>query len=108
MPDNLEDHVAMEFHGLVSDLQRNDVARFEDEQKKLAADRAALRRSTPNQGLSAGELLKKLDGDPEVANRKIQEDLDRIDRDARELATKQKAHSEPLPEGNFPPPPGSA
>ncbi len=105
MPEDVDDHVAFEFHGLVSDLQRNDVARFEEEQKKQAELRAALRRGTPNQGMSAGELLKKLDGDPDAADRKVQSELDRIDREAKVSADKQKVAREPLPEGNFPPPP---
>jgi tRNA U55 pseudouridine synthase TruB len=105
MPEDVNDHVAMGFHGLVSELQRNDVARFDEDQKKQAEQRAALRRATPHQGLNAGELLKKLDGDPEDANRRVQDDLDRIDREAKAAADKSKP--EPLLEGCFPPPPVS-
>lgn len=107
MPDTGDEHVAFEFHGLVSELQRGDVARFEEEQRKQAEQRAALRRETPGQGLNAGELLKKIDGDPADANRKIQDDLDRIDREAKAAADKQKEKKSPLPEGSFPPPPDS-
>jgi hypothetical protein len=105
MPDNVEDHVAMEFHGLVSDLQHGDLERFEAEHKKQAELRAQLRRADPARGLNAGDLLKKLDGDPAIANRKVQEELDRLDREAKVAADKQKAVREPLPEGHFPPPP---
>jgi len=107
MPDSVEDHVAFEFHGLVSDLQHNDVRRFEEEQKRQAQQRAALRASTPGQGLNAAELIKRLDGDPEAANRRVQDDLDRIDREARAAADKAKVKQEPLPDGHFPPPPES-
>lgn len=117
MPEDVDEHVAFEFHGLVSDLQRNDVERFEEEQKKQALQRAMMRIASrpagphqgglPNQGLNASELLKALDGDPEAANRRVQEDLDRIDREAKVSADKLKTQREPLPEGNFPPPPGS-
>lgn len=105
MPDNVEDYVAMEFHGLVSDLQSNDVKRFEAEQKRQAEARAQLRRADPAQGLSAGELLKKMDGDPETSNRRVQEELDRLDREAKAAADKQRVSREPLPDGYFPPPP---
>jgi len=107
MPEDVEEYVAMEFHGLVSDLQRNDVQRFEDDQKKQAQLRAALRHADPARGVSlnASELLKKIDGDPEVANRRVQEELDRVDRDAKAAADKQKVALAPLPEGHFPPPP---
>ncbi len=104
MPDNAEDHVAFEFHGLVSDLQRGDVERFEAEQKKQSEQRAALRRVTV-QGMNAGELLKKIDGDPGDAGRNIQNDLDRIDREAKEAVAASKNKQAPLPEGSFPPPP---
>lgn len=103
--DDQEDYVAMEFHGLVSDLQTNDVKRFEAEQKKQAELRAALRRADPSSGLNAGELLKRMDGDPEAANKKIQDELDRIDVAAKAAADKQKASRGALPEGHFPPPP---
>lgn len=95
----------MEFHGLVSDLQRGDVERFEEDRKKQAKLRALLRSATPGQGLNAGELLKKMDGDPEAANRKVQDEIDRIDREAKVEADKNKSRREPLPEGHFPPPP---
>ena len=105
MPEDIDEHVAMEFHGLVADLQRNDVARFEEEQKQQAAQSAMLRKVTPNHGLSAGELLKKLDGDPADAARKVQDDLDRIEREAKAAAEQTKGKQAPLPEGHFPPPP---
>lgn len=107
MPEDVEEHVAEMFHGLVSELQRNDVTQFEQERAKEAALRAELRRANPHQGLNAGELLKKLDGDPEVSDRKMQADLDRIDRDAKVSAEKVAGKRDPLPEGHFPPPPES-
>jgi hypothetical protein len=105
MPEDVNDHVAMEFHGLVLDLQRGDVERFEADQKKQAELRAALRRADSTNGLNAGELLKKMDGDPETANRRMQGDLDRIEREAKAAADKQKVTRAALPEGHFPPPP---
>ncbi len=105
MSDDINDHVAMEFHGLVLDLQRGDVERFEAEHKKQAEKRAALRRADPTRGLNADELLKKIDGDPETTNRRMQDELDRIDREAKMTTDKQKVSREPLPEGRFPPPP---
>jgi len=107
MPEDVEEHVAMMFHGLVSDLQHNDVAAFEREQARQAAARAALRKQTPNQGLNAGELLKQLDGDPAAADRRVQSELDRIDRESKAAAEKNKSKVAPLPEGHFPPPPES-
>lgn len=105
MPDNVEDHVATEFHGLVSDLQRGDLEQVEAAHKRQAQERLLLRLAAPNRGLTAGELLKKMDGDPEEANRRVQEELDRVDREAKAAADKQRATREPLPEGHFPPPP---
>lgn len=106
MPEDTEDHVATMFHGLISDLQRNDVARFEEDQKKQAELRAKLRQENPERGLSTGELLKKIDGDPEDANRKMQADLARIDQESKTAAA-VKAKVEPMPDGHFPPPPSS-
>lgn len=105
MPEDPNDHVAMEFHGLVSDLQHNDVQRFEDDRKKQSELRAAMRRADPTIGLSAGELLKKLDGDLETTDRKVQGELDRIDAEAKAAADKLRVAREPLPEGHFPRPP---
>ncbi len=107
MPEDAEDHVAAMFHGLVSDLQRGDVARFEEEQRKQGELRAALRRQVPGHGLSAGELLKKIDGDPEEAAKKVQADLDRIDRDAKAAAERARPRQDPTVGGHFPPPPDS-
>jgi len=104
MPEDVEDYVAKEFHGLVSDLQRNDVVRFEEERKKQAELRAALRR-TSGQGMSAGDLLRRLDGDPADADRKVQAELDRVDKDAKAAVDKSQSKAAPLPEGHFPPPP---
>lgn len=105
MPDNPDEHVAMEFHGLVSELQTNDVKRFEEERRRQAELRAQLRQADPSQGLNAGELLKRMDGDPATANRRVQEELDRVDREAKAAADKLKTAREPLPDGHFPPPP---
>lgn len=108
MPDDIENHMAEAFPLLVSDLQRNDVARFEAEQKKYAEQRAALRKQDPNQGLTATELLKKIDGDPDEANRKMQDELARISKEAQAAASQKDKQNEPLPAGHFPPPPTSS
>jgi hypothetical protein len=102
--EDAEDHVAMMFHGLVTDLQQADVARFEEEHKQQVAARAALRATQPVMGMSAAELLRKLDGDPEDADRKVRDSLDRVDREAG-AAAEVKDKQEPLPMGHFPPPP---
>jgi|GEM_PF-4380143 len=108
MPDEPDEFVAMMFHGLVSDLQHNDVARFEAEQKKEQEARAALRRQNPHQGLNAGELLKKLDGDPADDLKRIETELARISKEAQAAAAaKDKDKNEPLPVGHFPSPPTS-
>lgn len=105
MPEDPNDYVAMAFHGLVTDLQHNDVKRFEEEQKRDREARAALRKQTPNQGMSAGELLRSLDGDPELAQMMVQEELARQNKEAQAaVAEKDKANA-PLPAGHFPPPP---
>lgn len=107
MPEDPDEHVAMEFHGLVSDLQRGDVERFEADLKHQARLRAELRRSDPDRGggLSAGELLKKMDGDPEAAGKKLQDELDRAASEAKVATDKQKEVRAALPDGHFPPPP---
>jgi hypothetical protein len=107
MPDDIENHMAESFPLLIADLQRGDVVRFEAEQKKLAEQRAALRQQTPNQGMTAGELLKKIDGDPEAAQRKLEEELARIGKEAQAAAAQKDKSNEPLPAGHFPPPPTS-
>jgi hypothetical protein len=107
MPDDIETHMAETFPLLVADLQRGDVVRFEAEQKKLAEQRAALRQQTPNQGMTAGELLKKIDGDPAEGQRKVEEDLARINKEAQAAATLKDKSNEQLPAGHFPPPPTS-
>lgn len=108
MPEDPEEHVAMMFHGLVSDLQTNDVVKFEEEQKREREARAALRHQTPNQGLNAGELLKKLDGDPADEARRVESELARMNKEAQAAAAqKTKDQNEPLPSGHFPAPPTS-
>lgn len=107
MPDDIENHMAESFPLLVADLQRNDVARFEAEQKKLAEQRAALRKQEPNQGLTAAELLKKIDGDPDEAQRKLEDDLVRISKEAQAAVAQKDKQNAPLPAGHFPPPPTS-
>lgn len=104
MPDD-EEHVAMMFHGLVSDLQRNDVARFEAERKKERDARAALRHEAPNCGMNASELLKKLDGDPAEEQRKIETELARMGKEAQAAADLKDKKNDHLPIGHFPPPP---
>lgn len=105
--DDVNEHVAQMFHGLVSDLQRGDVERFEAEQKKEREARAALRSQQPGIGMSGSELLKKLDGDPEDAQRRIDEELARINREAKAAADAKDKSGEALPSDHFPPPPTS-
>lgn len=106
MPDDADEHVATEFHGLVSDLQRGDVERFEADLKRQAQLRAELRKSDPDRsGLSASELLRKMDGDAEAANKKIQDELDRAASDAKAAVAKQKVTRGAPADGHFPPPP---
>lgn len=107
MPDDIENHMAESFPLLIADLQRGDVIRFEQEQRKLGEQRAALRQQTPNQGLTAGELLKKIDGDPAEGQRKMEEDLARINKEAQAAAAQKDKSNETLPAGHFPPPPTS-
>lgn len=107
MPDDPDEHVAMMFHGLVSELQHADVARFEAEQKKERAARAALRHQSPNHGMNAGELLKKLDGDPADDQKRIDAELARMSKEAHAAAAEKDKKNEPLPAGHFPPPPTS-
>lgn len=107
MPDDPEEHVAMMFHGLVSDLQTNDVARFEAEQKKEREARAALRHQDPYQGMNASELLKKLDGDPADDQKRIETELARMSKEAQTAAAEKDKKNEPLPVGHFPQPPSS-
>jgi len=106
MADNPDEQVALLFHGLVSDLQHNDVARFEEEQKKERAARDALRHQAPNCGMNAAELLKKIDGDPAGDQKRIDNELTRISKEAQAAVDKEKKN-EPLPIGFFPPPPTS-
>ncbi len=105
--DDIENHVAESFPLLVADLQRGDVLRFEEEQKRQAEQRAALRQQVPNQGMTAAELLKKIDGDPEAAQRKIEDELARIGKEAQAAAAQKDKTNEPLPVGHFPAPPTS-
>lgn len=105
--DDVENHMAESFPLLISDLQRGDVQRFEQEQRKQGEQRAALRQQIPNQGLTAGELLKKIDGDPADGQRKMESDLDRIAKEAQAAVAHKDKQNEPLPTGHFPPPPTS-
>jgi HEPN domain-containing protein len=108
MAENPEDHVAEMFHGLIANLQRNDVACFEEDQKLERLARAALRHENGGKGLNAGELLKQLDGDPAIEMRRIEEELARVSKEAQAAATAYKdKKDEPLPDGHFPPPPVS-
>lgn len=107
MPDEVDEHVSQMFHGLVSDLQRGDVERFEAEQKREREARAALRAQQPGVGLSGSELLKKIDGDPEEAQRRIDEELARVNREAQAAAAAKDKSNEALPQDHFPPPPTS-
>jgi hypothetical protein len=101
--------VALMFHGLISDLQTNDVERFEAAQKKEREARRALRHQDPAyQGMNAGELLKKLDGDPADDQKRIDAELARMSKEAQAAAAeKDKDKNAPLPAGYFPPPPTS-
>lgn len=105
--DDINNHMAESFPLLISDLQRGDVLRFEEEQKKDRAARAALRQQS-NAGMSAGELLKKMDGDPSDHERKVNVELDRMTKEAQAAAASKDKQNEPLPIGHFPPPPTSA
>lgn len=106
MTDDVDEHVAMAFHGLVSDLQQADVARFEAEQKRQAEQRAALRAVAPRSGLNVAELLKSMGGDPEEAARKTQAAIDKIERQAKEASDAATRDQPPsLSDGHFPPPP---
>ena len=106
MPDDVDEHVAQMFHGLVSDLQRSDVEEFERRQVEDREKRAALRAQQEGRGMTAGELLKQLDGDPAAEMQKIQDELTKLTKDAQAAASK-KASVEPLPDGHFPAPPTS-
>jgi len=106
-PKDPNEHVAEMFHGLIADLQRNDVACFEEDSKQERIARAALR-SESGAGLNAGDLLKKLDGDPEEEKRRIEDDIARIAKEAQAAADAHKdKKDEPLPVGHYPPPPVS-
>jgi hypothetical protein len=107
MADDPDEYVAMMFHGLVSELQANDVSRFDAELKRDREARAALRQQDPKLGMNAGELLKKMDGDPADVQRKIQDDLAKTSKDALAAAVAKDPKNEPLPIGHFPPPPTS-
>lgn len=108
MADNPDEQVALLFHGLVSDLQFNDVAKFEEAQKKERVARDALRHEAPNHGMNAAELLKKLDGDPADEQKRIESELTRMGKEAQVAAAeKEKTKNEPLPIGFFPRPPTS-
>ena len=80
MPD--DEHSAQIMPMLMSDLIRSDVERFEEEQQKDKAARAALRKSS-NAGMTMGELLKDIDGDPEEAQRKLQDELAKLSKEAQ-------------------------
>jgi len=103
--DDIENHMADSFPILVGDLQRGDVLRFEEEQKRDRAARLALRQE--NHGMTAGELLKKIDGDPTDHQRKVDVELDRMTKEAQAAAATKDKQNEPLPAGHFPPPPTS-
>jgi hypothetical protein len=107
MAENPDEHVAMQFHGLIADLQRGDVEKFEADQRRQAEARSALRKQVPNQGLSASELLKGMDGNPEEDQRRLQEELTRLNKEAQTAAAAKSPQNEPLPQGHFPPPPTS-
>jgi len=104
--DDIENHMAESFPMLVGDLQRGDVLRFEEEQKKDRAARLALRQEG-NRGMTAGELLKKMDGDPTDHQRQVDVELDRMSKEAQAAAASKDKQNEPLPAGHFPPPPTS-
>lgn len=104
MSDDINDHVAAAFHGLVADLQRNDVVAFDDDLKRQAAARAELR-ARAAAGMTAGELLRQLDGDPEENARKVVAALDKIDREAKAAAAATQDQRGAMTDGHFPPPP---
>lgn len=105
MAEDPERQVAEIFPTLVADLQRGDVARFDEQQKAERVAREALRREN-QPGLTASELMKKIDGDPADDIRRIQDELTKINKDAAAAVSKVKKE-EPLPSGFFPPPPRS-
>jgi hypothetical protein len=109
MNDDVEGHMAEMFPTLIGELQRNDVQQFDLEQKKQSELRAALRAQDSNQGLTASELLKKIEGDPAESQRAMEEEFDKIAKEAKAaVAAKDKEKlAAALPVGHFPPPPTS-
>lgn len=105
MPDDVDAHVAMVYHDLISDLQRNDVEQFDAAQRREREARAALRRQTPDQGLTAGELLRRMDGNPEEEQKRVEATFDKLNQEVKDAA---KGKDEPLPSTHFPSPPKSA
>lgn len=93
------------FPMLIAELQGNDVKRFEEDQRKQKDARAALRRLDPDLKMTAGELLKSLDGDPELSQRKVDDELARINKEAQASVAARDKKNEPLPVGHFPAPP---
>jgi hypothetical protein len=107
MTEDVNNHVAQIFPTLVSDLVRSDVDRFDAEQQKDREARAALRKQRQETGMTAGELLRNLDGDPDEAQRRLQEDLARTNKEAQAAVAEKDKKNEPLPSTHFPPPPTS-
>ena len=57
--------------------------------------------------MTAGELLKKLDGDPAEDQKKVDRELQRVEDDSKKAVADMNKRAEPLPTGYFPPPPKS-
>lgn len=97
------DYVAEVFGSLIADLQRGEVEAFEQRMAEDRKRRLELRALAGDNTLSAGELLKKIDGDPADAQRKLDEELERVRREAASTAAR-KAKTDELPQDHFPAP----
>lgn len=97
------DYVAEAFGTLIADLQRGEVEAFEQRMADDRRRRLELRRAAGDISLSAGELLKKIDGDPLEAQRKLDEELERTRRESATAAARKDKANE-LPQDHFPAP----
>jgi hypothetical protein len=82
-------------------MQRAEVENFE---KRMASERAArLALRQPQDGLTAGQLLKKMDGDEQDAQKRLDDELEKVRQEAAAVAARKDKDVE-LPPDHFPPP----
>lgn len=106
MSEDPEKHIAPMFHTLVGDVQANAVTELDEEYERDRQWREEQRQRLGT--LNSSDLMRQIAGEltQEEAHAKLNAELDKINREAKEAATAQEeSTNEQFPTDHFPAPP---